>query len=409
MDVDQTYVAPATLKRLTLKIDKEHRQKIYDWLAAPDHQIKHRNARSVHQEATGSWFVEEERFQEWREAPHSFLWLHGIPGAGKTILCSTIIEELLCYCSSDPSFAMAFFYFDFNNKATLPDVVFRSLIEQLAVQSTTIPHALETLFSKNAGARRSVAQEELMSTLKSIIGSFKAVYIVFDALDECPKRSRFLAAIKDMHDWKMDTLHLVATSRKERDIEDTLSGLISHEVPMDEKLVDGDIRVHVSRTLEDDVKFSMFSAEEKDMVKTTLMEGACGMFRWVICQLDALRKCRTPAAVEKALTLLPKTLNETYDRILAAIDEDDRRAALSILQWLAFAYGGVSPGQAMDVIATDADAKDGSLFDRRRRLRDPRDILDICSSLVTVTFWEDSSNKGNIEDWGLSAEAGEIR
>ncbi|KAF8524185.1 hypothetical protein JB92DRAFT_3109582 [Gautieria morchelliformis] len=153
-DVDQT--------RLTLKIDsgveslqertaeisqameaklQEHRQKIYDWLAAPDHKIKHRNARSVHQEMTGSWFVEEERFRRWREAPHSFLWLHGIPGAGKTILCSTIIEELLCYCSSDPSFAMAFFYFDFNNKDTLPDVIFRSLIEQLTVQSTTIPHA----------------------------------------------------------------------------------------------------------------------------------------------------------------------------------------------------------------------------------------------------------------------------
>jgi hypothetical protein len=46
---------------------------------------------------------------------------------------------------------------------------------------------------------------------------------------------------------------------------------------MDEKLIDGDIRVHVSRTLEDDTKFRMFSAGEKDMVMTTLMEGAHGM------------------------------------------------------------------------------------------------------------------------------------
>ncbi|KAF8490583.1 hypothetical protein JB92DRAFT_1305039 [Gautieria morchelliformis] len=93
MDVDQT--------RLTLKIDsgvealqarmeqaklEEHRQKIYEWLAAPDHESKDRNARSMRREETGSWFLEEERFREWREAPHSFLWLHGIPGAGKTIL-----------------------------------------------------------------------------------------------------------------------------------------------------------------------------------------------------------------------------------------------------------------------------------------------------------------------------------
>jgi hypothetical protein len=190
---------------------------------------------------------------------------------------STIIEELLCHCSSNPSFAMAFFYFDFNNKDTLPDVVFRSLIEQLTVQSTAIPHVLETLFSNNSGARRPVAQEELMSTLKSIIGSFQAVYIVFDALDECPERSRFLSAIQDIHALEFDTLHLLVTSRKERDIEDTLSGLISHEVPMDENLVDGDIRVHVSRTLEDDTRFRMFSAGEKEMVMAALIEGAHGM------------------------------------------------------------------------------------------------------------------------------------
>jgi hypothetical protein len=190
---------------------------------------------------------------------------------------STIIEELLSHCAADPSLAMAFFYFDFNNKDTPLDVVFRSLIEQLTVQSTTIPHVLEALFSKNVGARRSVAQEELVSTLKTIIGGFQAVYIVFDALDECPERSKFLAAIQDIHNWELGTLHLLATSRKERDIEDTMSGLISHGVPIDETLIDGDIRLHVSRTLEGDAKFKMFLASEKETVMNALMEGAHGM------------------------------------------------------------------------------------------------------------------------------------
>jgi hypothetical protein len=116
-----------------------------------------------------------------------------------------------------------------------------------------------------------------MSTLKTIIRSFQAVYIVFEALDECPERSKFLAAIQGIHNWDLDTLHLLATSRKERDIEDTLCGLVSHEVPMDGKLIDGDIRLHVSRTLEDDTKFRMFSALEKEMVIATLIKGAHGM------------------------------------------------------------------------------------------------------------------------------------
>jgi hypothetical protein len=138
-----------------------------------------------------------------------------------------------------------------------------------------------------------------------------------------------------------------------------------------------------------------------------------GRFRWVVCQLNSLGKCRTPAALEEALTRLPKTRNETYDRILGAINESDRRAALSLLQWLAFSRGSLSLAEAVDVIATDPDAKNGPLFDHRRRLWDPRDILDICSSLVTITFREDSSNEGSIGDRDssrvLSTEPGTIK
>jgi Ankyrin repeats (3 copies) len=65
------------------------------------------------------------------------------------------------------------------------------------------------------------------------------------------------------------------------------------------------------------------------------------------------------------------------------------------------------------VIATDPDAKNGPLFDPERRLWDPRDILNICSSLVTITFREDSSNEGSIGDRDssrvLSSEPGTIK
>jgi hypothetical protein len=192
---------------------------------------------------------------------------------------STIIEDISIHCRSDPSFAIAFFYFEFINKDSLLNSVLRSLIKQLCVQCASPPHALESLFSKceQGGVHRDPDQEELVFTLKTIVGGFQTVYIVLDALDECPERSRFLAAIQNIHDWEFNTIHLLATSRKERDIEETLSGLISHEVPMDEKLIDGDIRVHVSRTIEDDTKLRMFSAVEKETVMTTLMEGAHGM------------------------------------------------------------------------------------------------------------------------------------
>jgi hypothetical protein len=194
-------------------------------------------------------------------------------------LSSTIIEEISIHCRSDPSLAIAYFYFDLNNssKDTLADAILRSMIKQLFIQCATIPSTLDQLFAENAAANRPPAHRELMSTLKSIIADFRAVYIIFDALDECLERSGFLEVVEEIYNWKLDALHLLATSRKEGYIEESLSGLVSHQVPMGEDLVDGDIRFHVSETLKCDSRFKKFSREEKHKIEATLVKDAHGM------------------------------------------------------------------------------------------------------------------------------------
>ncbi|KAF8486650.1 hypothetical protein JB92DRAFT_3130815 [Gautieria morchelliformis] len=414
--------------RLVLEThDNQRRQDIYNWLSAPDYESKHLTAITEREGNTGAWFVQGDCFQEWRGKPKSFLWLHGKAGAGKTILCSTIIREISRHCESDASLAIAFFYFDFHSKDTTPPAVLRALIKQLSARapaktSPEIPDYLADLFYRKGDGEQSPSLEELASTLKSIIGTFKNdVYIIFDALDECPDRPRFLKLMKEIQGWNYDKLHLLATSRYERDIEKTLRDLVSHQVPMDESLVNGDIQVYVSRQMNDDPKFISYSEEKREAIKTTLMDGAHGMyviiftfsgtatngsgrFRWVVCQLDSLRKCRSPHELQMALTDLPPTLYETYDRILLHIDERDRVHALKLLQWLAFAVDKVSLSEAVDVLATNADAVNGPLFDRDRRFDDPWDILTICSNLVTFTVMRPHADYLEYEDRGSCIE-----
>ena len=116
-----------------------------------------------------------------------------------------------------------------------------------------------------------------MRTLKSIIQSFENVYIAFDALDECVDRHQLLMILGQMHYWGISTLHLLATSRRERDIEEELKPLVSHEVPMMESLVNADIHLHVTRTLVSDIKFQKCPEVLKERMKITLMRGAHGM------------------------------------------------------------------------------------------------------------------------------------
>jgi hypothetical protein len=145
------------------------------------------------------------------------------------------------------------------------------------------------------------------------------------------------------------------------------------------------------------------------------MTDTTSRFRWVVCQLDALRRCRTPAALEKALTCLPKTLYETYDRILLEINEDYRQDALNLLQWLSFSVRTLSLSEAVDILATDPDTENGLLFDQNRRLWNPRDVLMICGSLVTITVsdvrqdGDDSITEDSIDNQAQSTAPEEVR
>ena len=116
-----------------------------------------------------------------------------------------------------------------------------------------------------------------MSTIRSIIGNFRNVYIVFDTLDECLERAEMMALLTEIHYWELSTLHLLVTSRKERDIEESLESLVSHQAPMDGSVIDSDIRVYVSKTLNNDVKLKMCSLREKQMIEAALIDGAHGM------------------------------------------------------------------------------------------------------------------------------------
>ena len=65
-------------------------------------------------------------------------------------------------------------------------------------------------------------------------------------------------------------------------------------------------------------------------------------FRWVICQIDALSRCSRLNTLRATLQTLPKSLDETYSRILTKISEEDCQDALYILQWLSFSFRPVS-------------------------------------------------------------------
>jgi hypothetical protein len=87
--------------------------------------------------------------------------------------------------------------------------------------------------------------------------------------------------------------------------------------------------------------------------------------------------------LRKALASLPKTLDDTYARILCNIDGENSENALKILQWLAYSARPLQIKEVAEVITVNIGHS--PRFDSERRFPEPRDILTICSSLVTTT------------------------
>jgi ankyrin repeat protein len=107
-------------------------------------------------------------------------------------------------------------------------------------------------------------------------------------------------------------------------------------------------------------------------------------FRWVYCQLEVLRHC-FPNNLLRSLQELPKSLDETYQRILKEINNANQKEAHRLLQCLAVASRPLRVEELAEVLALDVDAGGIPTFNEKWRWEDHEAaVLSACSSLVCI-------------------------
>ncbi|KAF2811530.1 HET-domain-containing protein [Mytilinidion resinicola] len=105
-DVHMPLIYSEGKEKALIRLEKECREsfqtprdarlgKIRQWLSPPDPSLNYEKALKQRQADTGLWFLESDEFAKWKIDTGSFLWLHGIPGCGKTILSSIILQNVL--------------------------------------------------------------------------------------------------------------------------------------------------------------------------------------------------------------------------------------------------------------------------------------------------------------------------
>ena len=91
---------------------------------------------------------------------------------------------------------------------------------------------------KRCGERQQPSDEQLQNVLRLILDRFSQAYIIIDALDECTDRKKTLnwanKLILDINHHKAAKLHIMVTSRPERDIHKVFAVLDPHSIDVGE-------------------------------------------------------------------------------------------------------------------------------------------------------------------------------
>ncbi|KAE8347803.1 hypothetical protein BDV24DRAFT_157280 [Aspergillus arachidicola] len=336
--IEKVYQNTETIKA---KVNADKRDNILKWLSDIPYSHTQNDHQRVRTLKTGDWLLSADEYRTWKATPGKFLWLHGPAGSGKSILCSTIIQDIDKDCSNDPFSIFSYWYFQFSrNETQNVKNMTRSIIRQLVPEE--LPGSLISLWEEHGRQNREPDQDKFSTVLNDVIHNYTGdrLFLIFDALDECPdnevhERDLLFQVLKGLIDEHGKKIHLLATSRYEENIRCHLEE--SLEIDLEYRMND-DVEAFVRDAL-DHGKLSRWKKEKgvNDQILAKLLDTKePRRFRWADLQIKRLEKCKKRDQITQSLETIPKTLEETYQRILQDIPEDEKEDARSILTWLSF-------------------------------------------------------------------------
>ena len=183
---------------------------------------------------------------------------------------------------------MAYYYFDFRDvKKQDCYGLLSSLLLQLSAESNSCYNILSQLYS---GYSRGIRKPTISALKKCMIEMLSLpglgpIYIVVDALDECPNfprrpsaREGVLDLIEELVDLKLSDVHLCVASRPEMDIRMALEPLTPLKISLHDEIGQKeDIIEYIKSVVRSDRSMRKWKEEDKQLVIRALSDKVDGM------------------------------------------------------------------------------------------------------------------------------------
>ncbi|KAJ7840183.1 hypothetical protein B0H14DRAFT_2158627, partial [Mycena olivaceomarginata] len=354
------------------------RKKIIDWLSPLNFFVRHDEIFSTRQEGTGEWLLNEKQFKRWESSSGGLLWCRGIPGVGKTVLASMVVNYLTTKYQTTSNIGLACIYL--NHKETemqTPRNVLSGLWRQLVHDKPLGSLAYKTHAEHTEkGTRPSMA--EVQALLHDAIGQWSKVYIIVDAIDEYPENDRQIL----LNDLALcATANLMVMSRPHIQ----LLGPFQNCLAIDIRTNPGDIRRYIQYAhTRNSARLSSHlesRPELRDEIYSKITDSGAEMFLLVKLQIESLYEIATIKGVRETLNHLPQDLQHTYANAMQRIDtqnKEDKRIAHLALKWVVNAKRPLTVQELREALAIEP----GSTQFEEGSMLDIEVILSVCTGLL---------------------------
>jgi Cdc6-like AAA superfamily ATPase len=257
--------------------EDQDRQTISNWITPIDYTPQQNDFIARRQAGTGQWLLDSAEYQTWADTKEQTLFCPGIPGAGKTILASIVIEELSTQFQNDNSVGIAYIFCHFQrqHEQNVEDLL-ASLLKQLTQGRSFLPDTIKSLYKNHLKKRTRPSVNEISIALQSVATIYSRVFLVIDALDECQIshncRRTFISELLRLQ--ANCGTNLFATSRFIPDITENFRGSLLLEI----RASTHDVRRYVDGYMSSLPSFVGRSLDLQEEVKTEIVKAVDGMY-----------------------------------------------------------------------------------------------------------------------------------
>ncbi len=260
--------------RLNQYQDDHTKLGILDWLSSMDYTSQHRDSVSRRQGGTGRWLLDSAEFMAWVSGESSTLLCWGLPGAGKTILTSLMIDELATKYRKDPDVAIAHIYLEHRQQdGQKVEHIFESLLRQLVSGQPAVPDSVRSLYEDHIRHGSRPAFNEISQNIRLVAALYTKIFIVIDALDEYPAGGRRERLLGEVFKLQADcSANIFCTSRPIPEITERFG-----QQALEVRARDQDVRTYLDSQMVHLPAFVVRSQGLQEHIKDEIVKAADGM------------------------------------------------------------------------------------------------------------------------------------